>query len=746
LKSLRARFVLDGEKLDIARAEMKLAAGEASVRGMISREGVDLTFSAAIAGSRNLPVQQGATFFSLQANGTIRGAWKSPRINLAAQANQLSYQGTTLQSAGLKAGLAGWPPQSGDLVLQGINLHTGAGDFSRFDLNARGQAGIWGFRLAATSPKYPRLELAGGADFSARPLGLRIDKVAWQSQGLTIKNKTPFQVHFLPGWEISPAAFQVDGGTVSVQGGARGNELTGRVEVQDLNADLLQPAGFPATGKLSGRLTLAGTPQAPLINGNFALASGQIQEVKISSLTTTFSYSPDQLQLSGFLGGPQHSRLTWKGSVPVRLSVIPFRFVLGNQGLDLRVQSEKIDLSLVPVFTPEIQSAAGPVDMLITAKGDPRQPQVTGYIRWGAGVVQLRQAGLPYKLVPGEMRLQGDKVEIPAITMESQGTLNLSGNVNLKGSTRIETRLQGFQLMNRGGNEIWLDGAINLSGPMSRLVATGQVTVPKALLRPTLFSSGLDPDIVIEGSKPPSKKASRKPNPYQNMQIDVAIDSRGNVRVKDPKGTVELAIALKATKKRGRDLAMGGAIRALKGTLTIENRPFKVERAIITMPGVPDRPVMVDVKANHKMDDHDITLVLLVKGPTSNPQVTLESIPPLPPADTLSYLVFGAPAATLTKEQYLTLGLQGLGGLTDQKVGEVLGTALPFISKSGGSAMLRKQIIKNVSVTYGRKLNETTGQYESQAGIEYKINRHLSIDSQIAPRNSGADVLFNYEW
>lgn len=751
LKSLQARFVLSGERLEIARAEMRLASGDATVKGMISRSGVDLSFTTAIDSSRNLPVRPArGTFSSLTANGTIRGGWKSLQTNVAAQARQLSVQGATLQSASLKANLSGWPPQAGSLVLQGANLRTGAGTFSRLDLKAQGRGGSWEFRLAATSAKYPRLELAGNANFRNRPLSFQIDQVNWQSQDLIIKNKAPFQVHFLPGWEISPATFQVDGGTVSVEAKARRNELAGRLEVQNLNAKLLQPPDHQATGKISGRATLAGTPQAPLLNGNFTLASGQIQEVNISALSTTLSYSPDHLQLSGYLeAGPQHSRLTWKGTVPVKFSVIPLRFDLGNQGLDLQVQSEKINLSLLKALTPEIQAADAPVDMLLSARGDPHQPQVSGSVRWGAGSVQPRQAGLVYKLHPGEARLQGDKIVIPAVTMESQGTLTLSGNLNLKGPSSVETRLQGFQVMNRGGNQIWLDGDVHVSGPVSHLVVKGQLTVPKALLRPTLFSGGLDPDIILADQKPATKKTRSKPNSYQNMQIDVPIESHGNVRLKDPKGQVELAVALKATKKPGQELAVAGTIRTLQGTLTVENRPFKVERAVVTLPGVPDKPMLVDVRADYEMENHEIILLLRVTGTTSNPQVSLESIPPLPSSDALSYLIFGGPAASLTKEQYLALGVQGVGGISNQKVGEVLGAALPYISKSGASgpsAGIRKEITKNVSVSYGRKLSETTGQYQSQAVIEYKINRHLSVDSEIAPRNTGADVLYNYEW
>ncbi len=750
-KSLQARFVLNTGRLDIARAEMRVAAGDASVRGMISRSGVDLTFSAAIAGSRNLPVRLAGAFNSLTANGTIRGPFKDLRVNLRAQAQQLSFQGTTLQSASLTANLSGWPPQSGSLALKGANLGTRAGAFSHLDLEAQGQGGNWEFRLAATAAKYPRLNLTGSADFRHRPLSFQIVRVDWQSQNLAIKNQAPFQIRCLPGWEISAATFKLDGGTVSVQATARGSELAGRLQVQGLNANLLQTVGYQAAGKISGEATLAGSPQAPLINGNFSLAAGEVQGVNISALATTFSYNPGQFKLSGYLeAGPQHSRLTWKGTVPVQFSIIPFRGTLGDQGLDLQVQSEKVNLSLLTAFTPQIESAESQVDMLVSAKGDPHQPQISGSVRWGAGSVQLRQAGLTYQLRPGEVRLQGDQVAIPAITLESQGTLTFSGNLNYRGDSRVETRLQGFQVLNRGGNEIWLDGAIHLRGPLERLVANGQITVSKALLRPTLFSGGLDPDIVFAHQKPASPKTGRKPSPYQNMQIDVSIESHGNVLLKDTKGQADLAIDLKAAKKPGQELAVAGTIRALKGTLTVENRLFKVERAVVTLPAVPGKPMLVDVRATYAMSDHDITLVLVVTGTTSNPQISLESNPSLPPTDVLSYLVFGGPAASLTTSQCLSLGVQGVGGgLTNQTVGQVLGAALPYLSKNGASGPsvgIKKQITPNTSISYGQNLNEITGQYEKQVIIEYKINRNLSLDSQYSPRNPGADALYNYEW
>ena len=78
---------------------------------------------------------------------------------------------------------------------------------------------------------------------------------------------------------------------VSVQAKARGNDFQADVEVQNLDTTLVQPSGYEVKGKLNGRATLSGTPRAPILNGNFTLASGQIQEVNIKALSATINYS-----------------------------------------------------------------------------------------------------------------------------------------------------------------------------------------------------------------------------------------------------------------------------------------------------------------------------------------------------------------------------------------------------------------------------------------------------------------------
>jgi autotransporter translocation and assembly factor TamB len=759
LEQLRSQFALEGRKLHLDEAGLRMAGVSATLKGDLTPAGLEVRFTAEIAGSRGLPLPTPAAFAHLSAEGAVKGPWKEPQVNLAARGKKLSFQGVDLESASLAANLNGWPPQSGQVQLQGTQLRIGAGAFSQVNLTARGEAGRWGFQLAAASAKYPRLQLTGTADLKERPLLVLVNRLSWQDQRLTLKNRAPFQVRLLPGWEVSPAAFQVDGGLVTVQGLVRGQEVSGRLEVKNLEANLLSPAGYPTQGKINGKLILAGAPRSPILTGNLSLESGKIKDIPVQTLTTTLSYAEERLQVEGYLEeGLQHSRLTWKGTVPVRLSLLPLKFALGHQDLYLRVQSQKADLCLLTYLNREVQGAQSPLDLQVEMRGDPHQPQVSGFIRWGEGCLQLARAGTPYRLTPGEIRLLGDKVTIPGIVLISDGTLRLTGNLELKGPTaaRLRAQADNFLALNRGGNQVWSNGHVDLGGPLKALVATGRLEIPKAQFRPTFFRSNQDPDIVLVHPRP-QPQAGPAPALYRNLRVEVSLDSPGNVWLKDPVGQVELAGRLKATKKPGQKLVLGGEIHALKGTVDVKERDFKVERATMVLPGVSGQPITVEGKATHALEG--ITLVLSVTGTVTNPNIRLESQPPLPPSDVLSYLVFGAPTASLSKEQYYALGAQTLGvlgGITSKKISELLGGSVPFLGSgvamksgtAGGRASLgvEKKLTQNVTVSYQRNFNEERGQYERQVHIDYKINKNFSAESQLGTRNSGADVFFNYDF
>ncbi len=759
LNELKAAFVLENRKLAISSADVQALGVAASLKGTLTESGLDITFVASTSNSRALPLPSGSSLGYLQAEGSVRGPWKSLQIKIVGSARNISVSGTRLKSASLVANLAGLPPQAGQVELSGAQLQTRAGNFSRFHLQARGAGGHWQFQAEAASPKYPRFNLAGAADLRSRPLDIYIRQVSWQGRTLKIKNQAPFQVRVFPGYEISPATFQVDGGTVAVQLLARGRELSGSVQVKNADAAWLAPADFPATGKINGAASLTGTPAAPVVTAQVALIHGNLRDIPIQSLSTTLNYQGGQAEVTGNLqAGPRNSRLIWEGTVPVVFSFSPFKFAVANRGLDLKLRSQNINLSLLRVVTPQVQSANSKVNILVEAKGNPHKPMLTGYIRWGAGTILLQKAGTPYRLEAGEISLHNDRITIPGIVLVSEGTARFSGEFVLTsgGRSQAQARLDNFLVLNRGGNDLWSNGVVDLSGPNSSLVVKGGFTIPKANFRPTFFESEQNPDIILV-PRPPKSKKRAPPSIYKSMTIAVTIDAPNNIWLKDPMGKAELSAHIKANKKAGGKLVLAGKIQALHGTMQVEGNKFTVERAIITLPGVQNKPILIDAKATHQVENADILIVVLVNGTIANPQVHMESQPPLPPTDVLSYLVFGAPAATLTRDQYLTFAAQYgiLGGAGGTKLGEILGSTIPFLSgikvKTGmvsgrPTVGLEKEVTKHVSVFVSRNLNEERGVYEQQVGVQYKINRHWGVESQVGTRNSGADVFYTHDF
>jgi translocation and assembly module TamB len=157
-------------------------------------------------------------------------------------------------------------------------------------------------------------------------------------------------------------------------------------------------------------------------------------------------------------------------------------------------------------------------------------------------------------------------------------------------------------------------------------------------------------------------------------------------------------------------------------------------------------------KAVHEVGE--VTLVMVIGGPANRPEVRLESIPPLPPQDLLAYLLFGRPAQALNREEYLRVGPKAagiVGGLTAQKLQEFLGKDFPLV----GDVKLRaredtvgvaKPLTRDLTISFERKTNPISQEDVNQMRLEYRLNRYLSIESQLGRRNSGADVIFNLDW
>lgn len=764
LKNLRARVALNGPRLEIAQAQVQLGALTANLKGAVDSQGVDLQGKAQLTMDGAWPLLPANLRGRVSGEGAVKGPFTAPQFTLQAQGQGLSWADFAWDKVSLKASGAGWPPTSGRLEIQGTSLKTPAGVFSQAAFHSQGEGGRWQIRFTASSPGGLQAEVQGAADLLAQPRALTLSRCRFTSPKVSAINTSPIQVRFHPGLEIPPATWRVNDGRLTVRAQSRGQELTARLEAVDLPAGLFSPKGTRLEGKVQGRLDLTGSLQHPSMQGQLTWGPGKLGDFSFRSLQTSLNYREENLLLKGSVEEkPAGPRLVWDGRIPLRVSFSPLKWDWGERDMDFRVQGENASLALLTALSPEVQGSEGSLSIMAQWQGNPRQPRISGKVRWGEGKLQFRQAGKAFRLLPGEATLQGEKLVIPDIALESGGMAHIHGAVTLAAFSprQIEVRaqLQDFQALARAGSEATGTGNIYLSGPWSAPVLKGRLLVSKASFRPSFFQSGIHEDIVLKkAAPPPTAKAPENGElaAWKNLEMDITLDSPSGAWIKDKRLQVQLAGTLKARKRPGEPVYTTGVLRSLQGTYELQGRPFKIERADIRFPGKPHGEVTLDGRATHEMSD--LTLILIASGPVNKPQVRMESIPPLPPQDQLAYLVFGRPAQRLSREEFNSVGQQALGivgGITAQKLQEILGQDFPLVGnvqlKSGQTegrqtVGIAKPLTKDITVTFERKTSPLYRDDTNQVRLEYKVNKYFSLESQMGQRNSGGDVLFNLDF
>jgi translocation and assembly module TamB len=660
----------------------------------------------------------------------------------------------------------GLPPRTGSLDVRAERVKTPAGTFSQINLNATGEGNRWRYQLkASSSPPGPLVELAGNVDLGSRPIYLLVDRLNLHLAGISVQNRGQVQARFLPGLDVPTASFNVNGGTVQVTARLEGDQVSARLEVRKLPLEIAKIKGLK--GFIQSQVTLSGAAQNPVLEGTVSLTPLQWQQFTFKAVDTALNYRGGVLKISGKLqGDPEGIRLAWDGKLPLQLSLRPFQFNLPDSGLDFSLKSEGANLKLLAKLTPEISKADLPLDLQVRVKGNWRQPEVAANIRWQQGAITLTQAGIPYAIAPGTITWQGKKLSLPQLTLESGGTMIISGDVDFQGyqprMVRARAILDNFKVLERLASEAFVNGEVNLTGPFVALVLRGRLFIPKATINPALIrpSTRQNPDIIMVRQKKADKAKKEqaeeaKPEVYKNMSIDLSLEAPNNVWIKQKtprvKAEVELNVDVRVIKKPGEELAVGGLVRSLEGNLDAFNKEFKVEKAIVTLPGVPDRQPFIEARASHEMTD--AILLVDISGPVNKPQIDLSSSPPLPPNDLMSYLLFGSAAGDLSQQEFnaeqQAVGV--LGGITASKIQEVLGDDFPIlgditVKSTAGSIGLTKTLVKGVNISVERRTSPTAKEDPTVVRLQYRINRYLRLQAEQGQRNTGGDVIFRYDF
>ena len=767
--TLRAR----GQGLPPRNATMDLRAGGVKTPAMTFGQMIIKVEGAGSSYNYQINASSPAAESLIRVAGTLNLQEQS--YSMEGRGKNLALGAISLQAFTVRAQGQGLPPRTGSINLKATDVKTSAGTFQQLTLEADGQGGRWRYQLKGSSPPPgPLVELAGNADLGSRPMSMVIERLNLHVAKISVQNQGQIQARFIPGLDLPTATLKVNGGTVQVAARLQGDQISGRLEVRKVPLDVANVKGL--SGTVQSQLTLSGSARNPVLQGDLKVDAVKLKQYAFNpvNIFTHLDYRGETLKITG--KAEESSRgisLSWNGKLPVQVSLSPVKFNISNSGLDFAVKSEGANLKLLEPVIPELAEANVPIALAGQIKGNWQQPDVEAHIRWQQGTITLHEAGTPYAVSPGVLDWHANKLSLSQLTLESGGgTTVLTAHADFKGfqPQRVYARvsINNFKVLEGLGSEAWLNGEINVDGPLSALEARGRLTISKATINPALVQaqtqSGINPDIIMvrhqKAEKFQKKSAAAFPAVYKNMSIDISVDAPNNVFVKENspevRANVELRLDIRINKKPGEALAMAGTVRSLQGEATVFNQEFKIERALVTLPGNPKQQPFIEARASHEMDEG--TMFVDVSGPANKPHIDISSDPPKPPNELMSQLIFGQPASNLSQQQFSAeqQAVGVLGGITALKIQNLLGGAIPFLGQvsftgTQGKYILSRNLAPGVKILLEHRNSPALGGQGGRTDanvikIQYRINRYLRLQAEQGQRNTGGDIQFKKDF
>jgi hypothetical protein len=549
-------------------------------------------------------------------------------------------------------------------------------------------------------------------------------------------------------------------------------------------------------GTASGQVSVKGRSDQPeaslsllLTKGSIALPKSRDEAPNSSRQIKTASQEPliDRLQLQGAF---VRDMLSIQGDLqsqavqsPVHLSAkIPMHFSLKPPRLEVgRTEQWAFSFKIVGLqagdllpYLTFLQTLGGRVDLDAEGGGTLSQPLVTATGSWRSGLMTIKKWPNPVQNIQVEWQADARQISISRSSMELLG-----GHVEVKG--RVGYPL--FQEMDfeATGTDLEAKDIYGIKGKVAghaQLTATatgGKLTADLNLAKAEMDLGRFETDLaksirVIEGNTKGEiievrKETTEQDNFFNRLEMDLTINL-------PPSGTwvrgmgldAEITGTLKIEKRPFAAVKLRGGFQTLRGEYRFQDYKLKIVDGELIFPESPQPDPQLKIVC--QKDVKDAIIQVRVTGPLKQPKLVMSSMPSMNQVDILSYLLFDRPAGDLNSKESFQLqdkAASWLGSQASQLLKRVFGDT-PFTpdtieyrkglsktttSSSGnktevGVVAIGKNVTPDLSVTFEK---DVTGEEGNQVDVEYRLNRHFSIQTEFGgTRQSGIDVFWRYDF
>ena len=529
---------------------------------------------------------------------------------------------------------------------------------------------------------------------------------------------------------------------------------------------------LPITGVLAVRAHVSGSASAPQIAASVNLRNATFANQSYGGAVAEITYRERTAHVQLTIRQDADHTLTANGNLPLVLSWSPSWRAEPAGDMSVQVQSAGLSLAFVNAFAGDAtQNINGTAALNVLVRGPIKNPVPRGTFALSNGTMTVKPLGVQLSAITMNGQLNAQTVSIQQISARAKdGTITGSGTVALKDyqaeNFKVSLTASRWPVIDTQRYRATAAGSLELQGPLTRPLLTGQVNVISADLRPDLvfLNRGKTPlqrddTIVVKQTVHAPQAAAtdsagangKNSDLLKNARLDVSVSMANQIWIRHPDANVELAGKLRITKAPERDLALVGTINAVRGWIAFQGRRFNLLRGLVEFRGERRINPALDIVAQYRLPQYQVEAA--VSGTLDKPALVLRSDPTLEQADILALLLFGKPINSLDRTEQSSLQQSAIdiaGGYAATTVATAVSEALGLdrlgvdirdVDFSGGQVGFGRYIGQSTYISFSQALSATRGRevsLEYQIGVDWKITTSTTTDG-----SSGIGIIWH---
>lgn len=373
----------------------------------------------------------------------------------------------------------------------------------------------------------------------------------------------------------------------------------------------------------------------------------------------------------------------------------------------------------------------------------------------------LDGAGLPFDIDPVDARFDfaGQVVRSTELRVTSKGgDAGVRGQISWQDpanpTLQVLVRAKDFHVDIPGVIVGRIDGDASVEGPVMALDAQGGFMLRNARID---LPDPKDPILREIQIRMPAAQSERlleestSEGVYDAMAGRISLTVGDSVWLRGLGAELELRGELTVKKEHHEPAALYGNVEVASGRVDFQGRWLRVTSGSAIFDGSTDPDPFVDAAAMHRV--RDVTIHVRLRGRASDLQLELDSEPPMPIEDQLSYLVFDRPAAEISArdQQNISAAAMAASELLLGRFGNELArevgldrVRLGVDEADAPTVEVEKRLGDRVTVRYGRSFGVAGA---DRFVLEWQIFRELFVSGeQLTSGDSGLDVFWRHDY